>query len=343
MAHTEMVNASGFVRSAKYRDQILGRGGPIQRQGTAATCQTGGDGHSAAGCATWDSDPSRQERAERRQDHPLVLQLGGADLENLVAAARLAVRDGRCVAVELNCGCPQRCAKKGGYGAFLLEPGRRAHLVAIVSALREALPASMPLLAKIRVLSDIGETVALARCLVASGVGVLTVHGRTRRQGGGAHTVGERGERLASWPHIRAVKAAVPVPCVANGNVPDAAAVDEALQFTGCDALMSGCGLLRNPMLFQPSVGNTVKDADDEWRRVVGLACEYIELAVVHWACYKQVSHVPCSIAGYLGNTCVRWIFISVAFQCGMASFHRCRSICSGCSMDMGSNDELPS
>ena len=51
-------------------------------------------------------------------DRPLLVQLGGSDVDELLAAARL-VQD-RCDGVDLNLGCPQRCAEQGGYGAFLL-------------------------------------------------------------------------------------------------------------------------------------------------------------------------------------------------------------------------------
>eukprot|EP00966_Prymnesium_polylepis_P202117 4682456-Prymnesium_polylepis.1 len=52
-------------------------------------------------------------------DRPLVVQLCGSDAPTLLAAARLV--QGRCDAVEINCGCPQGCARRGGYGAFLLD------------------------------------------------------------------------------------------------------------------------------------------------------------------------------------------------------------------------------
>lgn len=253
MAHTEMADAGGFARSAGYRDQIIGR-------------------HLVGKDAV---------------DSPLILQLGGSDIETLVAAAKVAVDDGRCDAIELNCGCPQRCAKKGGYGAFLLEPDRQPHLFAILRALRKTLPEDMPLLAKIRVLPRSEDTVTLAQEMVEAGVGLLTIHGRTRRQGGGARTVGEDGERLASWPQIRAVKAAVPIPCVTNGNVLDFASAKAALEFTRCDAVMSGCGILRDPALFEGDASGSTEN--EKWARMVALACEYLDLAISHSSHFTQV------------------------------------------------------
>lgn len=182
------------------------------------------------------------------------------------------------------------------YGAYLIDPERRPQFEAVIAALREALPPTMPVLVKMRVLPSIDDTVAVAKAAVAAGAGLLTVHGRTRRQGGGARTTGDNGERLASWPHIAAVKKAVSVPVIANGNVPDATAAASAIDATGCDGVMSGCGLLRDPGLFESggehhsidevctdrngNAGGDDSGVDDHlWKYGVGLACEYLDLA----------------------------------------------------------------
>jgi hypothetical protein len=76
ICHTEMIDSGGYACNPKYRAQ-------------------------------WDF-PGK--------DRPLVVQLGGSNVEHLAAAASLAAL--HCDAVELNVGCPQRCARKGGYGSY---------------------------------------------------------------------------------------------------------------------------------------------------------------------------------------------------------------------------------
>ena len=85
-------------------------------------------------------------------DRPLLVQLGGSDVDELLAAARL-VQD-RCDGVDLNLGCPQRCAEQGGYGAFLLEhPARVRELVTgLVAALE------VPVTCKMRILPKVEDT-----------------------------------------------------------------------------------------------------------------------------------------------------------------------------------------
>lgn len=125
MAHTEMVDAAGFAVSPPYREQFF-----------------------------LPKDSKYEILQPSETDRPLVLQLGGADIDMLDAAAVAAIEDGRCDAIELNCGCPQRCARKGGYGAFLLDASRRKHLLAIIARLRSRLaPTGVPLLVKMRVIS----------------------------------------------------------------------------------------------------------------------------------------------------------------------------------------------
>ena len=184
-------------------------------------------------------------------DRPLTAQLGGSDPAALARAAALVAATGHCDAVELNMGCPQRCAKKTASGAFLMEDPARA--VACVEAMRAALdahnatrPAGAPKVAcvvKIRCFDDVPRTLALAAALERAGAQMLTVHGRTRHAGGGRRTAAQ----LANWDWIRAVKERAGIPVISNGNVRHAADVAACFEATGADGVMSGVGCLRRP------------------------------------------------------------------------------------------------
>ncbi|KAG7374713.1 dihydrouridine synthase Dus [Nitzschia inconspicua] len=278
MCHTEMTDPGGFARSEYYRTQILGL--PLA-----------GD----------DDDQQDINISSNTIDRPLVLQLGSSHIPKLLEAIRVAVSLQRVDAIELNCGCPQQCAKKGNYGSFLLDPPQQHTLLHIIETIRNSpeLPRDMPLLVKMRVLESIEDTVDLAQRIVNAGAGILTVHGRTRHQGGGSKTSGKDHERLASWPHIRAVKQAVPVPVIANGNVPNRRALTEILQATGCDGVMSGVGILRDPTLFHVTRNNDENNPkgeeeeekeEESWCNAVQVAMEYLTLAMSYHTHPTRVS-----------------------------------------------------
>lgn len=214
MASTQMLDAGGWCRSASYRAQ-----------------------HAL------DSDSG-----------PLIVQLGGSVPEHLRAsAAHIAASHPRVCAVELNLGCPQRCARKTRMGAYLAEdvPNLRACVLALRAGVAEGNAARRAaghavrcaVLTKVRCFAELERTLAYARLLEALGSDLVTVHGRTRHWGGGRRT----GANLARWEWIRAVKEAVRVPCVANGNIRHAADAAACLAATGCDGFMSGVGALKRP------------------------------------------------------------------------------------------------
>ena len=110
------------------------------------------------------------------QDRPLVAQFCGDNPATLLAAARLA--QDHCDAIDLNCGCPQGIARRGHYGAFLLdEPELIEDIVrTLVGGLR------IPVFVKMRVLPQLERTLSLVKRLEAAGCSLLTIHGRTREQ-----------------------------------------------------------------------------------------------------------------------------------------------------------------
>ena len=169
-------------------------------------------------------------------DRPLIAQLGGSEPSEMVRAA-LRVQD-RVDGVDVNFGCPQRCAEVGGYGAYLMDDAERAR--AIIEALVAAL--DVPVTAKIRLLPSLDATVGFARMLEAAGIAAIAVHGRQRHA--------KQHEGAADWAAVRAVKAALRIPVMSNGNVRCKVDAERCLTETGVDAVMSACGLLSNPRLF---------------------------------------------------------------------------------------------
>ena len=178
-------------------------------------------------------------------DRPLIAQLCGNAPATVLAAARL-LQDRGVDAIDLNLGCPQNIAKRGHYGAFLLE--EPATIVAIVRALSEGL--TIPVTCKIRVLHTEAATLSLALAIEAAGASLLTVHGRTRGNI-------KQGITAADWGIIAAVKAALHIPVVANGSVARLEDAEACLARTGCDGVMVSEALLENPGMF--SCGSPVQ------------------------------------------------------------------------------------
>jgi len=218
------------------------------------------------------------------EDRPLVAQLGGSDPAVLGEAARKIAAKGGCDAIDVNLGCPQACARRGGYGAFLSDDQ------AVQAVRAVAAGSNLPVTAKIRcraagdpegLAPDVAATVALARKLVAAGASVICVHARTRA----GKTFTE-----ACWPAVKAVVAAVGVPVVANGGVRHFEDVERLRRATGCAAVMSAEALLADPWLFSPAPR---PDAAAACRAYLALAAA----APVSWARAHVVAMLHAELA----------------------------------------------
>lgn len=146
------------------------------------------------------------------------------------------------------CRCPQRVAKRGGYGAFLMDD------LSLIETMvtRLATNLTTPVSCKIRIFPDLDETLDYARMLEDAGCSLLAVHGRTRDQKDGRAT-------RADWDAIKAVKQAVRIPVLANGNIRWLEDAHECMRVTGADGVLSAESLLENPALFG---GHKMKPVD---------------------------------------------------------------------------------
>ncbi len=175
-------------------------------------------------------------------DEPYIaVQLFGHEPEVLAAAVRRVCRalGNRLCCIDLNMGCPAPKIVSNGDGSALLKDPELAGK--LVSAAVQS--SSVPITVKMRMGWDADANVAIpfAYIMEENGAAALTVHPRTRAQ---------QYSGTADWSVIRAVKQAVSIPVIGNGDVTDGASAKAMLEQTGCDGIMVARGALGNPWIF---------------------------------------------------------------------------------------------
>jgi len=213
------------------------------------------------------------------EDRPLVVQFAANDPETLLAAAKYV--ENQCDAIDINLGCPQKIAKRGRYGAFLLEEPTLVY--SMVEILHKNL--SIPVFCKIRLLSTLEKTLEFAKGLEMHGCQLLVVHGRTKEQ--------VRSLQGASdWNVIKRIKEELSIPVIANGSIQEFSDVQQCIDKTVVDGVMSADAVLRNPAFFSGAKPEPIK-----------LMREYLELVKIYPTESKYISAHLYGILSYMLNT----------------------------------------
>jgi tRNA-dihydrouridine synthase B len=207
-------------------------------------CKQLGAGYAVSEMAASNPRLWATEKSTRRIDHagemePKAVQIAGADPQELADCARFNVGRGAQI-IDINMGCPVKKVCNSWSGSALLQDEGLVEriLQAVVRAV------DVPVTLKFRTGWDRANKNALtiARIAQQSGIAMLTLHGRTRADGYAG---------LAEYDTIAAVKAAVAIPVVANGDITSPQKARFVLDHTGADAVMIGRAAQGRPWIFR--------------------------------------------------------------------------------------------
>ena len=231
-------------------------------------------------------------------ERPCGVQLFGREPALLAdMAKRLCdANAGELACIDLNMGCPaQKIVRNGEGSALMLEPRLAGEIVNAV--VRAASP--LPVTVKFRKGFDAAHenAVAFARILADNGAAALTVHGRTREQMYAGR---------ADYAVIAAVREAVEIPVIGNGDLFSGADALRMCRETGCDALMVARGAMGNPYIF-----GEIKAALSGEAYTPPTAVQKLETAMLHtrrmcaykgdYGVVEMRKHIPCYFKGLRG------------------------------------------
>lgn len=177
-------------------------------------------------------------------EHPAAVQLFGSDPGCMEEAAAIVLEKAHPDIVDINMGCPVPKVVKSGDGSALMRDPKQAAEVA-KGVIRGA--KGVPVTVKLRSGWDKGSIncAEVALALQDAGVAAVAVHGRTRTQ---------MYSGRADWNVIRAVKAALDIPVMANGDIFSGEDAVHILRYTGADMAMVGRGVFGNPWIFRDAL-----------------------------------------------------------------------------------------
>ena len=210
-------------------------------------CKSLGAGYAVSEMVTSRKDLWKSLKTSRRANHdgeagPVAVQIAGTDAAMMAEAAQYNIERGAQI-IDINMGCPAKKVCNKWAGSALMQNESLA--MEIVQAVVQAcLPHNVPVTLKMRTgwRQDNKNAPRLALAAQNAGIQMITVHGRTREQGYGG---------WAEHDTVAAIKAALTIPVVANGDIDSPHKAVAVLRHTGADALMIGRAAQGRPWIFR--------------------------------------------------------------------------------------------
>ncbi len=210
-------------------------------------CRGFGAGYAVSEMVTSRRDLWHTLKTSRRADHtgepgPIAVQIAGTEAQMMADAARYNIDRGAQI-IDINMGCPAKKVCNKWAGSALMQDEALA-LQIIEAVVAACAPHGVPVTLKMRTgwCAQVKNALNIARAAESAGVQMVTVHGRTREQGY---------KGAAEYATIAAVKAALRIPVVANGDIDSPHKAQAVLRATGADALMIGRAAQGRPWIFR--------------------------------------------------------------------------------------------
>jgi nifR3 family TIM-barrel protein len=175
-------------------------------------------------------------------ERPIAQQIFGSDAESFKNASAYIFENMKPDILDINMGCPVRkVAVKSGAGSALLKNPEKAS--EIVKTVVDTVP--IPVTVKIRSGWDENNALEISKIVEESGASAISVHPRTRHQ---------RYDIPADWSIIRDIKEELSIPVIGNGDIRTCYDAKAMIDFTNCDAVMIGRGILGNPWIIKQCI-----------------------------------------------------------------------------------------
>ena len=210
-------------------------------------CKRLGAGYAVSEMVTSRKDLWNTLKTSRRANHdgevaPIAVQIAGTDAQMMADAAAYNIDRGAQI-IDINMGCPAKKVCNKWAGSALMQDETLA-LQIVEAVVAACAPRNVPVTLKMRTgwAQSHKNALAIARAAESAGIDMVTVHGRTREQGY---------KGFAEYDTIAAVKAALRIPVVANGDINSPEKARDVLACTGADAVMLGRVAQGRPWIFR--------------------------------------------------------------------------------------------